>query len=191
MTHFASSQAFFESKYRQQSDPWNFEASDYEQGRYATMLRVLGLRRYGRAFEPGCSIGVLTRLLSPFCNRLEAIDIASTAVARAQQRCKDLHHVSIRTGSLPTAMPGGQFDLIVFSEIGYYFEKQQLDDLIADLVAHLAPGGTFLAAHWLGFSADHVLSGDEVHEALLQNAALSVERSERFPHFRLDRMVRR
>ena len=38
-------------------------------------------------------------------------------------------------------------------------------DLVA-LSECLPPKGTFLAAHWLGWSPDHVLDGDRVHRVL-------------------------
>ena len=63
---------------------------------------------------------------------------------------------------MPGDWPGGTFDLVVLSEIGYYFE---LDELAAPATASLDPGGTLIAAQWLRNSADHVLHGDEVHAA--------------------------
>jgi SAM-dependent methyltransferase len=120
MRHATTSQDFFENKYRQNADPWKFEDSPYEQARYAVTLRALKGHHYSRVFEPGCSVGVLTQALAGNCDRLEAIDISPTAVFRAQHRCHDLPNVRIRCGSLPEAIPLGKFDLIVFSEIGYY-----------------------------------------------------------------------
>ena len=111
----ASSEQFFEQKYAAEADPWAFATSDYERERYRTILRVLGDRRYKRAFEPGCSIGILTRDLADLCDRVEAIDISSSAVARAQERCFGLETVNIAQGKLPDAVPSGSFDLIVLS----------------------------------------------------------------------------
>jgi Nodulation protein S (NodS) len=58
------SEASFEAKYRHSPDPWQFAASPYEQRRYAAILRSLSRARYSRAFEPGCSVGVLTAALA-------------------------------------------------------------------------------------------------------------------------------
>src|SRR6202012_2818030 len=130
------------------------------------MLESADGRRYSRAFEPGCSIGVLTQKLASLCDRLEAIEISPTAASIAMQRCKDLSQVHIECGSVPDAILPGKFDLIVFSEIGYYFEKEKLHDIVGCLSENLNPGGYFIAAHWLGTSADHVLSGDAVHQII-------------------------
>lgn len=186
-----TSQAFFENKYRQNADPWNFEHSGYEQERYARILDAAQGRRYSRGLEPGCSIGVLTQKLARLCDRLEAFDISPTAVSNARQRCKDLPHVHIWRGSLADVIPTGNFDLIVFSEIGYYFEQTQLRDIVDRLAESLMPEGVLIAVHWIGISADHILSGDEVHGLIRECSQLSLDEEKRYTHFRLDRMVRK
>jgi SAM-dependent methyltransferase len=190
MSSDTTSQDFFEQKYQRDPDPWDFAGSAYEQSRYAAILSALHQQQYRRGFEPGCSVGVLTASLSPFCQELHAIDISPTAVSRAQERCKRLTNVTICSGALPAAIPAGNFDLIVFSEIGYYFERQQLKELVQILATTLNCGGVLIAAHWLGKSQDHLLSGDEVHEVLRGNEKLSLDEEQRFPLFRLDRLVR-
>lgn len=191
MRHETTSEAFFEDMYRRKVDPWNCENSSYEQERYVTILESAAGRRYSRGFEPGCSIGVLTRELAGRCDRLEAIEISPTAASNAKERCKDLPQVHIQCGSLPEAMPVGEFDLIVFSEIGYYFEEEKLRVIVDRLAEKLTPGGYFITAHWLGTSADHLLSGDAVHRVIRECAVLSLDDEKRYAHFRLDRMVRR
>jgi predicted TPR repeat methyltransferase len=191
MKHETTSPAFFEQMYRQNTDPWNFEGSSYEQDRYASIFDAVDGRRYTRAFEPGCSIGVLTRKLASVCDRVEAIDISATAVARARERCQELLQVHIACGSLPEAIPAGKYDLIVFSEIGYYFEEGQLREVVHRLAEAMEQGGYFLASHWLGTSADHLLSGDTVHQIIQECDLLLPDQARRYAHFRLDRMVRR
>jgi len=191
MSHETTSAAFFESMYRQDADPWNFEGSSYEQARYSRILKFVGERRYRRAFEPGCSIGVLTRKLASLCDRLEALEISPTAAANAKQRCKDTPHVHIECGSIPESIPAGTFDLIAISEIGYYFEQTELSAVVGRLAESLDPGGYFIAAHWLGASADHRLSGDAVHQIIRDCDQLILDHEERYAGFRLDRMVRK
>ena len=166
MTISTTSEAFFEDKYRQAADPWAFADSAYEQGRYAAILAELAGRRYMRAFEPGCSIGVLTELLATICDRVEAMDISSTAVARTRDRCQRLPHVAVTHGALPQDIPAGSFDLIVFSEIGYYFEPAALKQICQRLVLSMTDNATLLGVHWLGTSPDHILSGDHVHDII-------------------------
>ena len=190
MRPYRVSQSFFETKYRERADPWNFASSAYEQSRYEAILRSLGHRRYQRAFEPGCSIGVLTARLAGICESVQAMDISPSAVQNACIRCKDLANVEITCGAIPDLLPSGCFDLIVFSEIGYYLDEAQLQTVGTILAGRLEANGIFLAAHWLGSSPDHILSGDRVHEILGGLEGLSLEHSERHAEFRLDRWVR-
>jgi SAM-dependent methyltransferase len=191
MTIDTTSELFFERKYRENSDPWNFAKSDYEQQRYDAIVENLGGRRYERAFEPGCSVGALTVRLAAVCAEVIAGDISPTAVDLAKERCKHLQNVSLAQLSLPNSLPGGKFDLIVFSEIGYYFSEPALAALSRQLVGRLYSGGLFVACHWLGSSPDHLLTGDRVHEILAQTPGISHINTERHPQFRLDTWERR
>jgi protein-L-isoaspartate O-methyltransferase len=141
---------------------------------------------YGRACEPGCSVGELTAQLATVCDEVIAFDIAPSAVAQAQKRCAELKNVEISCADVASRQPSGLFDLIIFSEIGYYFDFPQLEHISRSLACRLTPGGEFVAAHWLGHSADHVLHGDEVHRALLANLPLQWVKGARYAGFRID-----
>jgi SAM-dependent methyltransferase len=186
-----SSGAFFEAKYAAAADPWRFATSLYERERYSKILSVLRGRRYQRAFEPGCSIGVLTAGLAELCDSVEAIDISPTAVDRARKRCRNFANVRVTKGQLPGDVPDGVFDLIVFSEIGYYFEPAALFRIATQLAGRLSSGGIFLAAHWLGASPDHRLKGDEVHALLGRIPGFERTLAERHEGFRMERWIRR
>jgi SAM-dependent methyltransferase len=182
------SQSAFEAKYRQSGDPWNFAGSRYERDRYEITLRSLLRTHYRRAFEPACSIGELTAALAGRCDEVQAIDIAPSAVARAQKRCANLPGVTISCADLATGCPEGRFDLIVFSELGYYFTEDQLTRIGRSLGASLEVGGELIAVHWLGSSEDHLLHGNQVHvildQALMRSCAWI--KGARYPGFRLD-----
>src|ERR1700760_676889 len=115
------SRAFFESRYQAAPDPWHFASSGYELDRYQATLAALGKARYKRAYEPGCSVGVLTAELAQRCDCLIACDLSPTAVARARERCASYDNVCIEVRDAAETPPSGHFDLIVFSELGYYF----------------------------------------------------------------------
>ena len=189
MNHSTTSRAFFEEKYERSEDPWRFASSSYELGRYDAIINALSFRRYRRAFEPACSIGVLTEQLAIICDRVDATDISLTAIEQAIHRCKLLPNVIIKQGALPADIPAGTFDLIVFSEVGYYFKKPQLRSLIDQLMGSLESEGIFLAAHWLGGSSDHILDGNEVHDIVSSTNGLIHDHAEHHPGFRLDRWI--
>ena len=186
-----TSREFFERMYRTTNDPWSFASREYEQKRYETILSFVPHGRFRRAFEPGCSIGELTARLATRCGFVTAIDIAEGAVESARERCRDLVNVDIHQGSVLDDMPSEHFDLVVFSEIGYYFTKSQLSELAAELAARIDDGGQLLAVHWTGVSADHILSGESVHHVLRKHLPMehlhrAAHSSDEFDGFVLD-----
>lgn len=186
--HSPVSQAAFEAKYRQSADPWDFIGSRYERDRRDLTLRSLMQSRYRRAFEPACSIGVLTAALAQRCDEVQAIDIAPSAVAMARERCANFPRVTIACADLAERCPEGPFDLIVFSELGYYFSERRLTHIVESLSAALDAGGELIGVHWLGSSEDHVLHGDRVHAILKDTLMKSCAwiKGARRPGFRLD-----
>jgi SAM-dependent methyltransferase len=186
MTINPISKEFFEEKYRADPDPWNFSSSSYELNRYDEIIAILGNRTFNHAFEPGCSIGVLTERLAGRCRHLFAMDISPTAVAMARQRCERYPNVTVVEGALPDDLPGDTFDLVVFSEIGYYFDRSALAGIRDLLVKRLAKQGVFVGVHWLGVSPDHLLTGDEVHEVLRASDSLRTTASRRYDGFLLE-----
>jgi SAM-dependent methyltransferase len=190
MTTRTTTQQFFEAMYRKTRDPWSFCSNGYEQERYSATLRALNHRRYRHAFEPGCSIGILTARLAAICDRVDSSDISPTAVERAREFCEHLTNVNVQCSSVLDDLPPGMFDLIVLSEIGYYFDQQELFRMGSRVVDKLEPSGILLAVHWLGQSADHLLEGDVVHEILATLKGLSLDFSQRHVGFRVDRWIR-
>jgi cyclopropane fatty-acyl-phospholipid synthase-like methyltransferase len=186
---FESSAAFFEAKYQENPDPWDFSSDAYEIERYDVIIRAISHRRYHRAFEPGCSIGVLTERLAAYCDAVDAIDFSPTAAGLAQARCAHLAHVEVCCAAMPDGMPAKAFDLLVLSEIGYYFTFPVWQRISSTAIESLPQGATVLAAHWLGHSKDHCISGDQVHEILLSHPKLRVQHTERNRYMRLDRLV--
>ncbi len=185
-----SSSGFFEDKYRTSDDPWNFASSAYEQRRYDAIIGALEGRRYARALEPGCSVGVLTERLAQICDRVHATDFSPSAVERARARCAHLPNVVISCEPLTASSAFNGYDLVILSEIGYYFGKREWQCVVESLVRATEPGTVVLASHWLGKSGDHRISGDCVHEVLVAEPELTCEHSERHEAFRLDRFVR-
>ena len=77
---------YFEDLYARHADPWGFADRWYEQRKRALLLASLPRPRFARAFEPGCSIGVLTAELAPRCDALLATDVAEGALSAARER---------------------------------------------------------------------------------------------------------
>jgi SAM-dependent methyltransferase len=164
---------YFDDMYAASADPWGFTSRWYEKRKCAISLAMLPRERYADAFEPGCSIGVVTERLGWRCDRLLACDVAGAAVAAATERTESLPNVRVEQRVLPRDWPGGSFDLIVFSEMLYYFGGNDLPRVLDLAVAALRPGGTLLAVHWRHPVAEYPRTGDGVHQALARQPGLS------------------
>jgi len=164
---------YFDAMYREAADPWGFEDRWYEQRKFSVSLAMLPAVRYHSALEPGCSIGVLTRLLAARCDALLSCDGAAAAVRAAARRTADLPQVRVEQRELPEGWPAGRFDLIVFSEFLYYFGDHDLEQVLKNAVSVLEPEGTLLAVHWRHPVADYPRSGDDVHRVLAAQPGLA------------------
>ncbi len=182
---------FFESLYQNNPDPWHFASSTYELNRYKRICEIVHHQKPSYVFEAGCSIGILTEQLAHLAEFVEAIDISSTATLAAQIRCCELRNVRIQWGSLGNYSIPSKADLIILSEIGYYFSREEWRNIIKNIATTCTPPFYLLASHWLGTSADHILSGDEVHSIIHSLGIFELKHSERNKDFRLDYWVKK
>jgi len=182
---------FFDDFYRRGGDdPWGFESRWYERRKLDLVLASLPRERFRRAFEPGCSIGVLTRALADRCDELLAIDPASFAVERARRRLAGHDRVQVRRGSVPADWPDGVFDLVVLSELGYYCDAGDLDLLARRATEALPDGGVLVACHWRHPVSEYPLGGDDVHARLRAEPGLSPLARHEEADFLLDVLVK-
>lgn len=165
--------AYFEALYAASGDPWGFAHRWYEQRKRAITVAALPRARYARAYEPGCSTGLLTAMLAPRCDRLLASDVSTVALAAARQRLSGQPGVTFDRLALPEDWPVGELDLVLLSEIGYYFDLPDLARLVTAARASLAAGGHLVAVHWRHPVADYPLGGDEVHAVLAAATGLA------------------
>jgi cyclopropane fatty-acyl-phospholipid synthase-like methyltransferase len=178
---------YFRALYARDPDPWRFATSAYEQDKYQKTLSALSKARYADAFEVGCSIGVLTRMLADRCDRLLAVDVASAPLVEARRRCLDVPWASFAEMAVPEEWPSRRFDLIVLSEVVYYLSRGDVLRLSDRIRASFNEGGDLLLVHWTG-PTNYPLTGDEAAECLLENTKSMFEdiRGQKFEGFRLD-----
>jgi SAM-dependent methyltransferase len=165
--------SYFDRLYAAGDDPWGFESRWYEQRKYALTVASLPRPRYRSAFEPGCSIGVLTAVLADRCDRLLAVDQVPAAVDAARRRlaAAGAAGVEVALATVPSDWPAGPFDLLVLSEVAYYFDEPELRELLAVALGSLADDADVVAVHWRG-ETDYPLSGDEAHRVIADTAGL-------------------
>ncbi len=168
--------AYFDRMYASTEDPWQLSTRWYEQRKYAITLALLPHRRYRHAFEPGCSIGILTELLALRCDRVTAVDVADVAVRTADARLRDAGfrgQVTLARSSLDEPWPPGPFDLLVLSEVAYYLKADALETVLRRECRGLQQGATIVAAHWRHAVADYPLTGDAAHAVIAATPGLT------------------
>ena len=186
--------SYFEDVYRANADPWGFATSPYEAAKYDATLAALPRPRYASAFEIGCSIGVLTERLAPRFDTLLAVDVVPGVLAKARRRCARFPHVRFAEMSVPDAFPDERFDCILVSEVGYYWSAADLERARRQIADALLPGGHLVLVHWTPFVHDYPLTGDQVHDAFLDQGAsspLAHRHGHREARYRLDVLERR
>ena len=144
-----------------------------------------------RALEVGCSIGVLTRSLASRCDTLVAIDAAQTPLVEARRRCADLPGVRFEHMFVPEQWPSGDFELILLSEVVYYFSREDVGRLAARVANSVAKGGSVILVHWTG-PTNYPLSGDEAANLFIERIQPTcvLKRGDRYRQFRLDVLSR-
>ena len=161
---------YFEMVYGANDDPWGFETSPYEAAKYDATLAALPNDRYQSGFEIGCSLGVLTERLAQRCARLLAVDVVPDVLERARKRCRDLPQVRFSLMDTPHELPDEQFDLIVLSEVAYYWSVDDLARARVELAERLLPAGNLILVHWTPWVHDYPQTGDQVHDAFMEDA---------------------
>lgn len=167
MTRHADSlpASYFEDRYQQDIDPWGFRTSAYEWEKYDNTLSALTRPLYRRVLEVGCSIGVLTARLAQRSGKLLAIDASLTALEAARRDAPS--NVTFEECVLPQNFPDGPFDLIVLSEVLYYFSKPDLLSVAEKCCSALDPDGEMILCHWLG-ETDYPLTGAAASDAFAE-----------------------
>jgi SAM-dependent methyltransferase len=174
---------YFRERYGASPDPYGLADRWYEKRKYALTVALLPREHYGTAFEPGCSIGVLTEQLAPRCDTLLACDGVADAVASARARTAGRPGVLITQRVIPRDWPARAFDLIVFSELLYYFDDADFSQVLRLGIGALRPDGHLLAVHWRHPAPNHPRTGDEVHAALAGHPQLALLARYRDPDF--------
>jgi len=157
---------YFQTMYERSPDPWSLATRWYDRRKYDLTVAALPKARYRSAFEPGCSVGELSTRLAARCDRLLSCDRESSATSSAAARLSGADHARVEQRIIPDQWPQESFDLIVLSEILYYFDQATMHRILDHAMATLEPGGTLAATHWRHPVSDHAQTGDAVHDAL-------------------------
>jgi Nodulation protein S (NodS) len=116
----------------------------------------------------GYANGILTEKLARRCQSLLSVDVSQIAQAEAIDRCQQLTNIKFELMSVPESFPTGSFDLIVLSEVGYYWSWEDLHKAQCSIVDRLQAQGHLLLVHWTVDRGILPLTGDEVHDDFLR-----------------------
>lgn len=163
---------YFDSLFASSEDPWAFRQRWYEKRKRDICLAALPHQHYARVFEPGCANGELSLALADRSLEFLGMDLCERALELARERLTPHPHAHIVRGAVPADWPAGPFDLIVLSEMGYYLEPAQWQQVIELTKQSLGPTGTVLACHWLHPIEGCPMQGAQVHRLLGKHLTL-------------------
>lgn len=180
---------FFDRFYTGRADPWGFETRWYEERKRGVLLASLPRPRFRSGLELGCSTGVLTAGLAERCDRMTGVDVAEAPLAAARRRLgPDVELLRLDT---PHDWPDGAFDLVVLSEVLYYYGREDLDRTLDRVLGSLTEDGVVVACHWRHDVPEYPLGGDEVAERVRARPELGVVAHHEEEDFVLDVLARR
>ncbi len=178
------SEAQLAALYAGGDDPWGFRSSDYEAAKYAATVAALPDRTFAHILELGCGNGELARRLSARSARYTGLDAMPVALDAARRAVPGGRFVR---GFLPCALPPGDYDLIVLSEILYFLDAGGLDTLAEEIDA-VQPAAEILCVTWRGPSGNP-LEGEAaltLFAAACDGRRMTTVRVE--PSYRIDRL---
>ena len=149
---------YFEHMWSLGDDPWEHATRFYEGRKYDLTVAALRRPRYTQAFEPGCGIGLLTERFAQRCDSVIASDRHPACGARRATSATRGLDVEVRLLQLPEAWPSETFDLIVLSEVLYYFTPARVAEILDRAAQRLVPGGDLVAVHYRQPVAEHALT---------------------------------
>ncbi len=166
---------YFDRMYAASDDPWQLQERWYEQRKFAITMALLPNPRYRHAFEPGCSVGVLTEQLAGRCDRVTATDVVPAALDATHRRLHQegrVERVTLMHRSLDEDWPATDFDLVVLSEVGYYLNAAALREMLDRQLPRLTNQATVIAAHWRHPVADYPMTGDQTNDLIAATPGL-------------------
>ncbi len=175
----------FDELFGNDEDPWNFRTSDYERDKRVETLAILRDRRFASIIELGCANGTLTRELAAVCETVLGIDVSSVAIDLARRHCRDVENAGFAEMEVPAQWPDGAHDLLVFSEILYFLDAEEVKRVSKRAHASLMDSGLCLLVNWTGKN-DLSVSGDDAVAIFTGAADWKAETARSFPTYRLD-----
>ncbi|WP_285113684.1 bifunctional PIG-L family deacetylase/class I SAM-dependent methyltransferase [Leifsonia sp. fls2-241-R2A-40a] len=164
----------FERMHSERDDPWRVRTRWYERRRRAVLTASLPRERYARGLELGCSIGETTAVLADRCDVLTAVDGSAAAVEAAARLLHDRPTVTVEQRRIPDEWPDGAdgADLVVVSELAYYFAEPEWDAVTDRILGSLRAGGDVVLCHWTGDADDFAQTAESAHARFIERSGM-------------------
>jgi predicted TPR repeat methyltransferase len=180
----------FDELYATSPDPFGAALPQYryQRQKYQRMLAMLPGRRYGDVLDIGCGLGVLTRQLAPFGEKILGLDISNTAVTEARERSAGFTNLEFAQDDVMAFDPGRrQFDLVVLADTLYYLaplSDDRLKTIAGKMHDLLAPGGILLLVNHFFFTVDPASRMTrEIHNAFRWSSGLNQVAEHKYAFF--------
>jgi SAM-dependent methyltransferase len=190
-SRLGSDEAVFDALYREMGDPWGSIAPEfrYQRNKYNTLLTLLPDRRFISALDLGCGLGSFTRLLATRADHVLGLDVADTAIAKAQRLSREFPNVELSRGDI-VELPGSlnnSFDLIVVADVLYYISPlpDSLLEAIAARIADLLTGDgiCLFVNHFFHPAQKESRLTRRIHDVLCASPRLTVIAEHRRPFY--------
>ncbi|VAX17957.1 hypothetical protein MNBD_NITROSPINAE02-513 [hydrothermal vent metagenome] len=145
---------YFNWRYRG-ADPYEVTTHADERDKYKKIVGALGVKeKFDNILEIGCGEGHLTQMIAHKGARVLAIDISDFAIGRAKKNVAGFKHAEAKRIDIITADMDETFELVLCSEVLFYFEPDQLDGVVKKIKGLIKPGGYAALIHTLVKSDD-------------------------------------
>lgn len=161
--------------HQQDADPWGTQSRWYERRKRDLLLSVLPRARFRRTLEVGCSTGSLAQGLAARTSTLVAVDRSPAALRIARERLAGEPGTDVLGLDVPARWPGGSFDLVVVSEVGYFLSPRAVDRLADRVAASLDEDGVVVLCHWRHAVEGWPLDGAAVHERVARRLGVPLQ----------------
>ncbi|BDZ50045.1 hypothetical protein GCM10025867_22860 [Frondihabitans sucicola] len=141
MIDHGAAEAHFDARHAARDDPWGLASRWYEIRKRRILLAALPDEALGHVLEIGSSVGITTQDLAARAESVLALDVSGEAVRRARARLQGLSNVRVEQADATLGLPGGDYDLVVLSEVGYYLSPSELGAVLDDVEASLSSRG--------------------------------------------------
>jgi predicted TPR repeat methyltransferase len=152
------------------------------------MVSLLPSRRFRRALDLGCGLGLFSRRLADCADTVVGVDVAPSAIKRARVLYADQSNIVFEAHDLldlPQSFDGS-FDLVVVADVLYYLSPDDalLEAIARRIAALLTPDGICLLVNHYFFRFDRESRRSRrIYDAFSLSLGFAVQRQYRRPFY--------